>query len=278
MSQKAYTRINWKNYPNTETPLNETNLNRIDSGLNIVDDRVISMEVSKLDTVTGNKLLKDVTINNDTGVITLIALDGTTKTLNTNINKIAVNFVYDQSTQQLVLTLPDGSKTYISLAALVQNNDFVNSSTIGFSVASGGIVSAYVLNGSITEAHLRPDYLADIRVSEANARASELNAENFKDQTESLYVQTGDIRDATQDIKIDCAGIRADMIGQAETIEDAMWSIKEMADDDLTEISKIIGTGSFSVDFTTGHLMYTSDTYYTFTIDATTGHLKWEVV
>ena len=275
--QKAYSRINWKNYPNTETPLNESNLNRIDLGLNEVDDRIITMDVSKLDTVVGNTLLKDVSINNDTGVITLTALDGTTRTLNTNINKIAVNFTYDQTTQQLVLTLPDGSKTYIDLSALIQNNDFVNSDTIGFSVSSGGIVSAYVINGSITEAHLRPDYLADIRVSEANARNSEVNAESYRDQTEHTYSETIGLRNETLALKDDCIGIKNTMISQAEVIEDSMESIKAAADEDLTEISKVIGYSAFSVNFVNGHLEFNNDRYYNFTIDTTTGHLKWEV-
>jgi len=41
--QKAYSRRYWKNSPNTSTPLNETNLNAMDAGLDIVDTRVVEL-------------------------------------------------------------------------------------------------------------------------------------------------------------------------------------------------------------------------------------------
>jgi hypothetical protein len=35
--QKIYSRIDWKNFPSEETAVNETNLNRMDSGLDAID-------------------------------------------------------------------------------------------------------------------------------------------------------------------------------------------------------------------------------------------------
>lgn len=285
--QKTYTRINWKNYPNTETPLNESNLNKMDSAVNEIDNRVISMDTSKLDVVTGNKLLKDVSVNNTTGVITLTALDGTTKTLNTNLGKIAVNFTYDSVNQRLVLTDSDGTVIYISLAELVQNNDFADSDTIAFSV-NNGIVSAIVRNGSITEEHLRPNYLADIRVSEANARASMEQAEEYKDESALIKTDVVNTHGEVELIKQQCENISINMINDAETIETRMLAeadekiadceyVKSECDSDLNEIKKIVGLSSFTVDMDTGHLMYDNDAYYTFTIDPATGHMEWEV-
>lgn len=46
---KVYTRINWHNYPNTTTPLNETNLNKMDYALDIIDGRVIALDTGKAD-------------------------------------------------------------------------------------------------------------------------------------------------------------------------------------------------------------------------------------
>lgn len=39
--QKVYSRINWKN--NTDPPINETNLNKMDYALNEVDSRVVDL-------------------------------------------------------------------------------------------------------------------------------------------------------------------------------------------------------------------------------------------
>lgn len=43
---KAYTRIVWQNSPITDTPLNATNLNKMDAALNEIDNRVLLLEGS----------------------------------------------------------------------------------------------------------------------------------------------------------------------------------------------------------------------------------------
>lgn len=40
---KCYTRINWENEPSSETPLNDTNLNKIDIAVNEIDSRVVEL-------------------------------------------------------------------------------------------------------------------------------------------------------------------------------------------------------------------------------------------
>ena len=44
---KAYSRINWENYPSDETPINESNLNKIDSATDTLDNRIISLDNTK---------------------------------------------------------------------------------------------------------------------------------------------------------------------------------------------------------------------------------------
>jgi hypothetical protein len=41
---KAYNRIIWQNEPSTDTPLNATNLNKMDVALNEIDNRVLQLE------------------------------------------------------------------------------------------------------------------------------------------------------------------------------------------------------------------------------------------
>lgn len=45
--QKAHTLINWENYPSDSTPMNETNLNKTDRAIDIIDDRVITLDTTK---------------------------------------------------------------------------------------------------------------------------------------------------------------------------------------------------------------------------------------
>ena len=43
---KKYTRINFQNYPSTSTPLNATNLNKMDKGIDDLDDEVVAVKNS----------------------------------------------------------------------------------------------------------------------------------------------------------------------------------------------------------------------------------------
>lgn len=178
--QKAYSRINWENYPSEQTPINESNLNRMDSALNEVDDRVITLDTTKAAITDISTLVESVTVDDATGEITLTKYNGSTTVIQTTLNKIAVNFSYDYATQDLILTLNDGTEARISLAALIQNNEFDDTPTIDFTVSQTGHVSAIVVEHSIGDEHLRTDYLADIRVSEANAAQSATDAEAHK--------------------------------------------------------------------------------------------------
>ena len=50
--QKAYNRIDWENYPSGKTPLNETNLNKMDAAIDELDNRIINMDLTMQEPVT----------------------------------------------------------------------------------------------------------------------------------------------------------------------------------------------------------------------------------
>lgn len=178
--QKAYSRTVWKNYPDDSSPINQQNLNNIEVGLNEVDDRIITLDTTKFDKTEAAKLIKSVTFNRDNGVFTITYYSGATATIDTMLEKLAVNFDYKPETQQLVITLDDGEKKYIDISALIQQNEFLESDTIAFSVDGAGKVKAIVKEGSIQEKHLRPDYLADVKVESAKAEAARDAAQKYQ--------------------------------------------------------------------------------------------------
>ena len=90
--QKAYQRINWRNYPSEDTPLNESNLNRVDYAVNEIDDRVISLDTEKADATVVNGLIKTIEVDDETGVITITKENGTVTEIQTTLNKIAIKF------------------------------------------------------------------------------------------------------------------------------------------------------------------------------------------
>ena len=176
---KAHTPINWENEPSYNTPLNAANLNKMDSEIGILDDRIIAQDTSKLDKSTANTMVKDVTFNESTGIFTITLLNGSTKTLDTKLEKIATNFRYDYSTQKLILTLVDGTTQEIDMSALLTQYEFTDSATIDFSVGSDGKITATIKNGSITENMLQPNYLAEIKVESAKAETNAIKSQSY---------------------------------------------------------------------------------------------------
>ncbi len=170
---KAYGRIDWQNYPSDETPINESNLNKIDVATDEIDNRVITLDTTKATKAEVSTLVQDVEFKEKTGIITFTKKNGSKITIDTQIEKIAVNFSYNAGTQQIILTLIDGTKQYIDLAALITQYEFLDSDTVAFSIDSTGKVSAIVKEASIQEKHLQPNYLADIKVEVAKAQANQ---------------------------------------------------------------------------------------------------------
>lgn len=170
---KAHSAINWENYPSDETPLNESNLNKMDAAIGVIDDRVITLDTTKATKTEVATLVADVTFEESTGIITITKKNGSKITIDTQMEKIAINFDYNQTTQQIILTLIDGTKQYIDLSALITQYEFLDSDTVAFYIDKDGKVSAIVKEGSIEEKHLEPNYLAKIKVEVAKAESSQ---------------------------------------------------------------------------------------------------------
>ena len=173
---KAYDRTVWKNFPDETSPLNETNLNKISVGLDTVDDRVIALDTTKAAKTEMNNAVMDVTFNESTGIFTFTRKSGATFTLNTKLEKLAVNFNFDRATQKLVILLDDGTREEVDLSTLIAEYDFTDSDTISFTLLADHTIRADVKEGSIQGKHLQPNYLVDIRLEVAKAQASQTAA------------------------------------------------------------------------------------------------------
>ena len=141
---KAHVPINWENYPSDETPLNERNLNKMDSAIGIIDDNVVTLDATKATKTEVATLVADVTFEESTGIITITKKNGSKITIDTQMEKIAINFDYNPTTQQIILTLIDGTKQYIDLSALITQYEFLDSDTVAFYIDKDGKVSAIV--------------------------------------------------------------------------------------------------------------------------------------
>lgn len=180
---KAYNRINngngWENYPSDKTALNEQNLNHMEIGIDVIDDRVVMLDDVKASKVEISELFKEVSYDELTGIITFTRKNGATLTIDTPMEKIQTGIYYDPVTEMLTLPLIDGTTIGVDLSRLITEYDFSDSDTIALSVSAEGKVTAIIKEGSIEERHLRPDYLADIHIESERAAFSAVEAESW---------------------------------------------------------------------------------------------------
>ena len=274
--QKSYTRINWENYPSENTPLNETNLNRIDYATNEIDNRVIELDTSKANATELSRLIKNIGVDEQTGVITITYYNNTTSTIQTTLNKIAINFAYDFNTQRLLLTLNDGTVVPVSLADLIQINEFDDTSTVDFTVTNGR-VSAIVPLGSIGDEHLRTNYLADIKVAEANAAASETNSDARALDSEAWAVGQ---RDGANVLDTDPTyNNNSKYYSQvASTLKDTMVDIRDNAEYLLETVTNRLTGLNIMINYSDGHMYYDINSGIRLGVNYNTGQLQYEIV
>ena len=171
---KLYSRINWENYPSEKTPLNETNMNRMDAALDELDNRVISQDATKANKTSLNNLISDWTMDENTGVITITRFNGSKIMFDLNIEKIPVNFVLSDD-GILTMTTDDGTSFSANIGAMIPVLTFNDSDTIAVSVTGTGVNKTYsfsIKNGSVTDDMLQPNYLADIQTAAGQAATS----------------------------------------------------------------------------------------------------------
>lgn len=254
---KLFSFFEWKNKPDTSTPLGQTLLNRINRALNGIDDRVITLNAEKANTDDINGLVANIALNEKTGVFTITRFNGTTFTINTALEEVVTNFKYDNATQQLVLTLSDGSTQNVDLSALITQYEFTNSATILWTVTSEGKVVANIKPNSITDQMLQTNYLADI-TTQANTAVS---ASQSALESQSLAEQSA------EDAKASAL--------TANTHKESARNYAETAESAKDEIIKKLELADFDID-DNGNLIYTDTSAYAFSVDDN-GLLNWEV-
>ena len=121
----------------------------------------LQTDVSSLET-SNAQAFKSATINNDTGIITFTRNDGSTYELDTLLEKVVVNFSYDDDTQSLILELEDGTEQTVSLAAFIDTYTGVDGTTITVTVTGSNQIGAEVKDGTITLTKLHSDVQAEL--------------------------------------------------------------------------------------------------------------------
>lgn len=248
--QKIYSRTYWENFPSEKSAVNATHLNNLETGVENLDDRLVAMDASKVDLTKANELVEEILWDESNGTLTVVKMNGSKAVIDTKLEKLAVNFKYNPQTQQLVITLDDGTTQNVDLSALITQYEFLDSDTIAFEIVDGK-VKAIVKNGSITEEKLQPNFLADVKVEVAKAQAASELSSKFADASNASSVESKN---------------------QADVSKEYADKAKEYSDN----IDKKAQLATFDVN-EDGELIYTDNTADVFTVDDD-GNLNWEVI
>lgn len=177
---KAYTRIIWENYPAVTTPLNETNLNKVDLALDSVDDRVVEMDTTKANQTDMLSTLTNVTYNETTGVFVFTWKNGNTLTADLNIEKVPVDFSMSDA-GVITMTTADGTTFTADVSELIKTYTFTNSTELSWTVTTDDdgnkVVTAALIDGSIAESKLQVNFLADCRAAKSGAESAKTVSE-----------------------------------------------------------------------------------------------------
>lgn len=173
-------RIDWENEPSTNTPINETNLNKIDYAVYEIDGRVVGFDLTKANQSDLLQTIKTLTYNTTTGVFVFTFWNGSTYTVDLNIEKIPVDFSMSPG-GIITMTTADGTTYTCDISELIKLYTFVDSSEIDFTTttdASGNkTVTAQIKAGSITGEKLQPNYLADCVDAKNSAETAATSAD-----------------------------------------------------------------------------------------------------
>lgn len=262
----------WANGAIGNTSLSATNLNRIHSAVDTIDDRVIVLDIGKAEqsellTCLGRwtEVVGGVTIthepvefNSETGVMTFNFKNHHQISYDLNIEKIPITFTVDSETGIIHMFNEDGEEIgQINVSALIKTYTFTDTDTIDFTVTDANgtkNVTADIKANSITTEMLSTEVTADLEeyVTEAHAYADD--AEDNAILSESYARGETDSR-------------------TGENTDNAKY-YKEKAEEAKAYVESAVGITEFSLD-DTGHLIYENNYIYNFGVNDD-GNLTWE--
>lgn len=250
---KLYTRIAWENFPSEKTALNERNLNKMDRGLDDLDNRVIDIDSTKVNKEVANNLVKTWSIDEETGIITVEHLDGSKDLFDLNIEKIPVDFKLSDD-GILTMTTDDGTQYTANIGAMIPVLTFEDSDTIAVSVEGTGVNKTYSFSikaGSVTEDKLQPNFLADVKTEVAKAQASQESAAQSASEASTSATAAAESETnakASETAASESASVVADSEKNAKTSAESAASSAQSASDSAASALEYANSANESAD------------------------------
>lgn len=176
--QSDYQITDWENLPSQKTAINRTNLLHSENGIKTAFNRISDLDSRKVDESTVNSLVKDVSVDTATGIITITLKNGSTKSYDLAIEKVVTNFDINDN-NELVLTLADGTIKTIDMTRFIY--DVASTATISMTITDR-VMRAVIVDGSVTMEKLDAAIQTEFRqymLDAQSARDAALNYQKF---------------------------------------------------------------------------------------------------
>ena len=185
----------WQNLPSVSTPIIAAQLNRNEQTVDTLDDRIITLDTDKANQSDMNNAVQAITYDPTDGSITVSKFGGTVVTYDTDIDKIPDTYDFidnpnDPHYKNLAITLADGTVDYTDMTTVITENDFNTSGTIQYAISTTGTVEFDIVDYSVTDTKMQPNYLADITAQASSASTSATSASSSKIDSEAWAVGT----------------------------------------------------------------------------------------
>ena len=187
--QPYYYITDWQNWPSQKTAVNRTHLLKIENGIKEADNRIVQIDANKADQSIVNTMVKDVTLDTETGILTVTLLNGSVKSYDLDIEKVVTNFDITDD-DKLVLTLGDGTQKVIDLTRFVYSVE--STATISMTITDR-IMKAVIVDGSVTMEKLDVaiqtefrQYMLDAQAARDAALQYQKNAKRYTEGDEEF--------------------------------------------------------------------------------------------
>lgn len=159
--------------------------------LDLVCDRYTKQETEALALQETNDLISDLSIDLDTGIITVTKKDGTTKEWDTALEKVPATFEFidEEGEYFLKITNVDETSSKVNVTSLMNIFEFENSDEVSFNVSGDGnkkVVTASIRPQSIGIEKLSLSAISQLEEYSSSAQQSAIRAQNAKEETERL--------------------------------------------------------------------------------------------
>lgn len=197
----------------------------------------------KFDKTEAQALVKEIGFVENTGVFTVTKYDGSIKTINTALEKVALDVRLEG--QQFVLTLVDGTEQSVDLSAFLTQTELKDSETVALSEEAGVLVARLVL-ASVTKEHLAADATAYLEAKES-AAANHAAEAGF--QASNALASANSAADS----KVTAQECAEEACGCAASAAEAMQEAVQLKEDTVSLAAAEVTKAEAQAQFAAGH-------------------------